>query len=357
MPIPEGEPERVRDIADRFRRAARRLSEVSLGIDEIRHDTLPGVWGGDEAEAAEERMRTVASFAERCSEVLDRVKRCLQEQASYLDAAQSQDDGARERIHTAIGLIDKIHPDDVESLRSWYAVSFDEMASAIEFSKDAGTEAAATLRRYAEEATGQLLGASLSPAPGTEQYEKAQQDLDSLPPELVAHAYEYAERFDIPVELLVALLMQEQPFYANAPGPFQWIAGEAVEAAGRAGLGSGGDVSVGVVQMKPPTAKALLEEAGYGSYDEDYLRNRMTGDDEFAVALAALHLRRDLDNGMTEKEAYLSYSLDQGTAQELTDTASDLVQNSEVLSARSERYDENMQAIGQAGDLRDYFDL
>jgi hypothetical protein len=292
-----------------------------------------------------------------CAEILDRIKRTLQDHASYLDAAQSRDDQARERIHTALGLIDKVHPDNVESLRSFYAVSFDEMADAIEFSKDAGAEAAASLREYAEQATGRLLGSNQSPAPGTEQYEKAQQDLDNLSPELVEYAFEYAERFDIPVELLVALLMQEQPFYANAPGPFQWIAGEAIEAAGRAGLGSGGDVSVGAVQMKPPTAKALLEEAGYGSYDEDYLRNRLTGDDEFAVALAALHLKRDLDNGMTEKEAYLSYSLDQGTAQELTETTSDLVQNSEVLSARSERYDENMQVIGQAGDLRDYFNL
>jgi hypothetical protein len=43
------------------------------------------------------------------------------------------------------------------------------------------------------------------------------------------------------------------------------------------------------------------------------------------VALAVLHLKLDLNAGMSEKEAYLSFGLDSKTAQRLTDPADQLV--------------------------------
>jgi hypothetical protein len=113
-----------------------------------------------------------------------------------------------------------------------------------------------------------------------------------------------------------------------------------------------------MVQMQAPTAQRILREAGYGdSYDIDYLRSKLTHDDEFAIALAALHLRLDLDKGMTEKEAYLAYSVDQDASENLMEPAKDGVQTNPALSERSARYDANLRAINQAGDLVDYYDI
>jgi hypothetical protein len=75
------------------------------------------------------------------------------------------------------------------------------------------------------------------------------------------------------------------------------------------------------------------------------------------VALAVLHLKLDLNAGMSEKEAYLSFGLDSKTAQRLTDPADQLVRNSPVLSARSSRYLANMVAIAGAGDLASFYGI
>jgi hypothetical protein len=55
---------------------------------------------------------------------------------------------------------------------------------------------------------------------------------------------------------------------------------------------------------------------------------------------------------MTEKQAYLSYSLDPDSAQRLMNG---IVQRNPDLSARSARYDANMFAIWGAGDLASYY--
>ena len=117
--------------------------------------------------------------------------------------------------------------------------------------------------------------------------------------------------------------------------------------AGMLGLGSGGDTSVGRVQMKAPTARRVLETAGYGTHRLDPLRNKLSHDAEFAVFVAALHLKLDLDNGMSSKQAYLSYALDPEAAERLFDPADNMVQNSPVLSARSARYDANIAVLAE----------
>lgn len=159
-------------------------------------------------------------------------------------------------------------------------------------------------------ATGVAPSANLAPAPGSPIYEKAQQDLGTLSPDVAALGIAYARYFDVPERLIIALLMQEQPIYARS---WQWVkklAKEATYAAGALGRGHGGDVSAGVVQMKAFTARSVLIEAGYESIENDGLRSLLINDDEFAVAVSVLHLKLDLEAGMTAKQSYLAYSLD-----------------------------------------------
>jgi hypothetical protein len=200
--------------------------------------------------------------------------------------------------------------------------------------------------------------AALAAAPGTPAYVGAGRDLRNLSPEVGALGISYARYYGVPEELVIALLMQERPFYAGAPDLFQEVAEEALQEAGERGYGSGGDVSVGMVQMKAPTANRILLDtgyAGYEGYDIYYLRSEISNNDEFAVALAVLHLKLDLSSGMTEKEAYLSYALSPDEAVRLADPNSGLVQNSSVLSERSRRYEANMFAFSRAADFEDLF--
>lgn len=118
-----------------------------------------------------------------------------------------------------------------------------------------------------------------------------------------------------------------------------------IQTLGRLGLGHGGEPSVGRGQMKAFTARRILAEAGYLAYDQGYIRRKLTYDDEFAVFMAALHLKIDLNKGMSEKQAYLSHSLDPQTAPQLLNPASSMVRNSSDLSARSARYDADMAAL------------
>jgi RHS repeat-associated protein len=202
------------------------------------------------------------------------------------------------------------------------------------------------------------IGISLAPAPGTPKYDKAKQDAETLAPHVAAYGIAYADYYGVPQYLVIALLMQEQPFYANSWRWFRSISKGLVELAGAVGLGHGGDASVGRGQMKPFTAIRVLEQAGYtnGRHDAGDIRSSLTSDDEFAVALAVLHLKLDLGNAMNEKQAYLSYALSPDAAADLTESPG-LVQRSSVLSARSERYDANMSVLSEIGDLVDYYGI
>lgn len=199
-------------------------------------------------------------------------------------------------------------------------------------------------------------GANLSPGDGTPRYEKAEQDARSIPPELVRHALTYANHLGVPARLVIALLMQEQPIYANSWGWIKWLSKKAIEVAGWAGFGGGGDTSVGIAQMKAPTAQRILLEAGYAHYSENWLRGKLTHDDEFAVFMTVLHLKLDLDDGMGDKQAYLSYALSPRDAAELSVTSSTMVQDSPNLSNRSARYDANMSILRRVG-IEEYYGI
>jgi hypothetical protein len=113
-----------------------------------------------------------------------------------------------------------------------------------------------------------------------------------------------------------------------------------------------------VLKRRLQLLKKTLRSAGYESHlSVSSLRGRLTSDDEFAVALAVLYLKLELDSGMNERLAYLSYALDDRESRRLRDPNSSMVQNSTVLSARSARYDANMRALRGAGDLMEYFDI
>jgi hypothetical protein len=101
--------------------------------------------------------------------------------------------------------------------------------------------------------------------------------------------------------------------------------------------------------MKPRTAQRLLRRIGYGEHSIDGLRKELLGSDEFAVYLATLHLKLDLESGMTSKEAYLSYSLSPEQARRLMNPSDSPVQRNEDLSARSARYDANMYFLRMIG--------
>jgi len=60
---------------------------------------------------------------------------------------------------------------------------------------------------------------------------------------------------------------------------------------------------------------------------------------------------------MTEKEAYLAYSVDQDASENLMEPTKDGVHTNPGLSERSARYDANLRAFNQAGDLIDYYDI
>jgi hypothetical protein len=87
------------------------------------------------------------------------------------------------------------------------------------------------------------------------------------------------------------------------------------------------------------------------------LRYEIIHDDELAVALAVLHLKLDLDSGMSAKEAYLSYSLSPDQAERMRIPSSTMVQTNPDLSSRSSRYNSNMFVIGGAGDLVSYYGI
>jgi hypothetical protein len=347
----------VLDIAAGLRWCAQALGRICSDVDALRVSRLPDAYDSDHgAPAAERRLRLVAGFADDSGAVLEQAGRQLEVFAGSLEVAQRHDADGRERLRATAGLAQ--YAEDPEALRSSYADSMEEMAGAVDVSEQAATEAARRLDILTDAASGALLGADLSPAAGTEPYDRARQDLDSLPAELVATAMTYARFFDVPAELLVALLMQEQPFYAGGPGWFQDLAGSTYNHGGRLRRwATGKDTSIGVAQMKPETAQRILREAGYPEYDIDELRSRMTNDDEFAVALAALHLKLDLDEGMTEKQAYLAYAVDEETGDRLKDPSRDPLRDWPELSPRSARYDANLQAINQAGDLLDQFGI
>lgn len=196
----------------------------------------------------------------------------------------------------------------------------------------------------------------LDPAAGTPTYDKAQQDLETLSPEIAGYGIAYARFFGVSEELVIALLMQEQPFYAGSPGWLQDAMASLVRLVGEV---YPGDPSVGAASMRATTSLRVLREAGYdvtchGCSAEQRLRSHITYNDEFAVALAVLHLKLDLDAGMSEKQAYLSYSLDPDSAQRLMNG---MVQRNSVLSARSDRYDANKAVVGIAGDLASYYGI
>jgi RHS repeat-associated protein len=193
----------------------------------------------------------------------------------------------------------------------------------------------------------------LRPAPGTPKYTKAEQDAESLSSRLVGYAVTYADLFGVPARLVVALLMQEQPIYANSWWWVKELSKRYINQGGNTGGDLGweraGNASVGAVQMKPRTAQRLLRRIGYGERSIDGLRKELLGSDEFAVYLATLHLKLDLESGMTSKEAYLSYSLSPEQARRLMNPSDSPVQRNEDLSARSARYDANMYFLRMVG--------
>jgi RHS repeat-associated protein len=197
----------------------------------------------------------------------------------------------------------------------------------------------------------------LDPAPGTPWYTKAEQDLATLSPEIAGYGIAYARFFGVPEELVISLLMQEQPFYAGSPGWVQEIAKDVIRVGGE---GANRDLSVGAASMRATTAIRIMREAGYEvscgrtCSEERIVRGELTHNDEYAVALAVLHLKLDLNAGMTEKQAYLSYSLSPDQAQRLM---GGMVQRNPDLSARSMRYLANSVAIAGAGDLASYYGI
>lgn len=359
VPAPPGNPQQIREVARDFYQSARALDEASEVLGKLRRDRLPEVWEGEDATAATGRMTIVETHADSSREVLYRVNGCLARLAGEIAGAQVADRAAREYLDAGLATFEAADDTQRAGAVPLLASGVDDLAAAQARFEDANSDAIEELIAYthAADTNPVLTEADMSPAPGTDRYGKGQQDLASLDPELVGYAFTYAERLDVPVELVIALLMQEQPGYANAPGPIRWVGGEIMRQAGERGFGDGGDTSVGVAQMKAPTAQRVLEEAGYGTMDVDYLRDRLTDDDEFAVALAVMHLKQDLDAGMTEKQAYLAYSLDESTGARLMQPGDAIVSNSEDLSARSDRYDENMQAINEVDDLRQFYGL
>lgn len=359
VPAPQGNPQQMREIAQDFYQSARALDESGEVLGKLRRDRLPEVWEGEDANAATGRMRVVERHVDSCRDVFNRVRGCLARLAGEISGAQVADRTAREYLGAALAAFRTAEDAQRAGAVQLLASGVDDLAAAHARFEEASGDAVGQLIAYthAAETNSVLTGADLSPALGTERYGKSRQDLASLDPELVGYAFTYAERLGVPVELVIALLMQEQPGYANAPGPIRWAGGEVMRQFGEWGFGHGGDTSVGVAQMKPPTARRVLEDAGYGTFDDDYLRDRLTEDDEFAVALAVMHLKQDLDAGMTEKQAYLAYSIDEGTAARLMRPGDAIVSNSEDLSARSDRYDANMLAINEVGDLREFYGL
>jgi RHS repeat-associated protein len=182
-----------------------------------------------------------------------------------------------------------------------------------------------------------------------EQYTKAEPDAKNLPKRIVAMGIAYARKFGVDEKLAVALLMQEQPFYSGMPYLVRMTA-QSVWA--YADGHTPHDFSLGPVQMHLDTARQTLITAGYGTYQHRSnvdLRNDMLSED-FAVSVAVLKLKEyKVIQQFNNKQSYLAYCLSDTEATRLARPGDHMVQNSEILSERSIRYDANMTYLESSG--------
>ncbi|MEV7020144.1 RHS repeat-associated core domain-containing protein [Streptomyces sp. NPDC093991] len=196
-------------------------------------------------------------------------------------------------------------------------------------------------------------GANLAPATGTPKYKGSADDAYKLNPSIIAYGISYAQKYGVDENLVIALLMQEQPFYTAWLNIASALAKNSISILGKFTMALGGkDPSVGPVQMKAPTARAVLVSAGYGEFKNtphDVIRQALSVNEEFAVSVAVLKLKVDISAEASNKQAYLGYALSEDQASRLADKEDPLVQTSAILSRRSARYDANMAYLSRSG--------
>lgn len=202
----------------------------------------------------------------------------------------------------------------------------------------------------------------LDPAPGTDSYGGSEADAQKLSSQTVAWGLAYAKKYGVDEQLVVALLMQEQPFYTTWP--------EGLDEMAKWGVSTGGawtarlidrDPSSGSVQMKAATARQTLIDAGYDEFEGtslDAIRHALNVNEEFAVSVAVLKLKVDTTRGSNAKQAYLGYSLSDDEAARLRVPGDNLAQSSSIISRRSARFDANMAYLSGTGQsMSDLFGL
>ncbi|MGI5380313.1 DNRLRE domain-containing protein [Streptomyces sp. CA-251387] len=195
--------------------------------------------------------------------------------------------------------------------------------------------------------------ADLDPAAGTGSYGGSEGDAKKLSSQTVAWGIAYAKKYGVDQKLVVALLMQEQPFYTTWPGPLADLAKSSISALGIwTDRLRDKDPSVGPVQMKSATARQVLVDAGYDEFKDtslDAIRQALSVNEEFAVSVAVLKLKLATGSGANSKQAYIGYSLSDDQAARLRVPGDTLVQSSPILSRRSARFDANMAYLSGTG--------
>ncbi|MFF5492568.1 RHS repeat-associated core domain-containing protein [Streptomyces aquilus] len=196
-------------------------------------------------------------------------------------------------------------------------------------------------------------GADLTPVSGTPTYKGSAADAKKLNLQTVAYGIAYARKYNVDETLVMALLMQEQPFYTAWPDSLSSLAKVALSALGKwTQRAVGKDPSVGPVQMKSATARDVLVRAGYDDFKKvslDVIRQALSVNEEFAISVAVLKLKIDISAGASKKQAYLGYSLSDDQAARLRVPGDSLVQSSPILSRRSARYDANVEYLSSSG--------